>query len=69
MLNVMLGNMRRRHCTDHQFERNDYRYPDGILTEADFNDWREVTFTYRRNAPADDRIPFYDVQRLRQPRL
>ena len=67
MLNFLFGNLQRRHCEDHDIPRNNFNFnlDDSLLTQADFEDWRLVTLEFVPNAPADERIPFYDIRRLR----
>lgn len=67
VLNFLFGVVRSRHCQDHQIPNNNLRFnlDESVLTEADFQDWRLVTLEFAPNARAGDRIPFYDVRRLR----
>ena len=41
------------------------RFTDSPLTEADFTDWRKVTFRRVSSLTDEDQIPFYDLPRLR----
>jgi len=65
VLNFLLGALRRRDCVGHEIERNTHRFANMHLQPEDFEDWRLVRLNYRRNAPAEDRIPFYDILTLR----
>ena len=67
MLNFLFGSLRRRHCDDHEFRRNNFTFglEDSLLTQGDFEDWRLVTLEFDPNASVDERIPFYDIRRLR----
>ena len=68
LLNFFVGDIRRRDCEGHSIPRNRHRFGIGEthLTEADYNDWRLVDFNFSANAPAEERIPFYDLIRLRR---
>ena len=67
ILNFLFGNLRRRHCRDHEIPRNNlvFSLEESLLTQEDFEDWRLVNLEYVPNAPAAERVPFYDVRRLR----
>ena len=58
---MLFGFVPRNRCQN--TDRN-IRFADTIITEADFNDWRKVTFSRVGNLSDEDQIPFYDLPRL-----
>lgn len=64
MLDALFGFVRaRRRCENSA--RNNYQLPGILLTEADFEDWRWVTFVPADEAPDLPVTPFYDLRTLR----
>ena len=61
-LEMLFGFVPRNRCQN--TDRN-IRFADHPLTQADFTDWRKVTFSRQSNLSDEDQIPFYDLPRLR----
>ena len=62
-LEMMFGFLPRQRCQNSG--GSNIRFSDHPLTEADFNDWRKVTFTRQARLSDADQVPFYDLPRLR----